>query len=154
MKITYLKHKTKYICKFQMFWIQKKSNIYIHCLKQNKIIICNAQKVESNHWAYFISYRFEVCTPHQWRSSTLCIFESELFKLHYSLLFNWRRILTAPFPASFSAPTLYKQQHRIWYTMLSHRKQCWTNFIAIFNITVNNSLDLNLENCCMHLYKN
>ena len=29
-----------------------------------------AQKVESNHWACFISYRFEVCTPHQWRSST------------------------------------------------------------------------------------
>ena len=97
--------------------------------KQNKT--SNAQKVESNHWAYFISYRFEVCTPHQWRSSTLCIFKSELFKLHYSLLFNWRRILTAPFPASFSAPTLYKQQHRILYTMLSHRQQCWTNFIAI-----------------------
>ena len=30
-----------------------------------------AQKVESNHWACFISYGFEVRTPHQWRSSTL-----------------------------------------------------------------------------------
>ena len=31
---------------------------------------CSAQKVESNHWAYFISYGFEVRTPYQWRSST------------------------------------------------------------------------------------
>ena len=27
---------------------------------------------------------------------------------HNSLLYNWRRILTVPFPASFSASTPYK----------------------------------------------
>ena len=44
--------------------------IYNMMNKMKKIYLLYVQKVESNHWAYLISYGFEVRTPHQWRSST------------------------------------------------------------------------------------
>ena len=46
--------------------------------------------MESNHWVCFISHRFEVCAPHQWRSSTLWRYKF-VFCLFYHMMCIWNQ---------------------------------------------------------------
>ena len=43
-----------------VFWNQRNGEEHI----KNCFDLDSAEKVDSNHWAYFIPYRFEACTPH------------------------------------------------------------------------------------------
>ena len=67
MWITHLIWKSKfYFCIYIICCLDFSAQFHI----KKKCKKCSAQKVESNHWACFISYGFEVRTPYQWRSST------------------------------------------------------------------------------------
>ena len=78
------------LCFYKFIKLHCSASFYIiFCWCKNAYIKkynCIAQKVESNHWAYFISYGFEVRTPYQWRSSTH--YPTTIKKLMFALMCN------------------------------------------------------------------